>query len=111
MDPKADAVVVSNHGGRQIKGEMGLLDALPAVVAAVEKDFPVLFDSGIRRGQNVFKAIALGARAVLVGRPWVYGLGLAGLENLIADLYFTLTLSGHNEPSTVKPDCLQRVIP
>ena len=64
-----DGLVVSNHGGRQIDGEIASLDALPAVVDAVGKKIPVLFDSGVRGGADVFKALALGARAVLLGRP------------------------------------------
>ena len=108
-----DAVVVSNHGGRQVDGAIGALDALPGVVAAVGERVEVLFDSGVRSGADVVKALALGARAVLVGRPWVYGLGLAGmpgvrhvLRSLLADLELTLALSGHRSPAELGPDCL-----
>jgi isopentenyl diphosphate isomerase/L-lactate dehydrogenase-like FMN-dependent dehydrogenase len=74
----ADGVVVSNHGGRQLDFSIASLDALPGVVAAVGNRLEVLFDSGIRRGSDVIKALALGARAVMVGRPYVYGLAVAG---------------------------------
>ena len=77
-DLGVDGVIVSNHGGRQIDGAIGALDALPGVVAAVGDDLTVLFDSGIRCGADIFKALALGARAVCLGRPYVHGLALAG---------------------------------
>ncbi|MDN2566761.1 alpha-hydroxy-acid oxidizing protein [Aquibium sp. A9E412] len=95
-----DGLVVSNHGGRQVDGEIAALDALPAVVAAAG-DLPVLFDSGIRSGADIAKALALGARAVLVGRPYVHGLAIAGetgvrevIRNLVAELDLTLALCG-----------------
>jgi lactate 2-monooxygenase len=96
-----DGVIVSNHGGRQIDGAIAALDALDAVTQAVGSRIPVLFDSGIRGGADVFKALALGARAVLVGRPYAYGLAVAGeagvaavLRNLIAELDLTMGLAG-----------------
>ncbi|MDS0475576.1 alpha-hydroxy-acid oxidizing protein [Natrinema sp. 1APR25-10V2] len=102
-----DGMVVSNHGGRQVDGAIPALDALPEVVDAVDdvtdpdEDVPVLFDSGIRRGSDVVRAIALGADAVLLGRPYALGLGIGGedgvravLENLLADLDLTVGLSG-----------------
>ncbi len=73
-----DGIIVTNHGGRQIDGEIGALDALPAVAEALNGRIPVLFDSGIRGGADVFKALALGATAVCLGRPYVYGLAIAG---------------------------------
>jgi isopentenyl diphosphate isomerase/L-lactate dehydrogenase-like FMN-dependent dehydrogenase len=98
----ADGVIVSNHGGRQVDGAVAALDALPGVVDAVQGRVPVLFDSGIRRGADAFKAIALGAKAVLLGRPYLYGMALAGeegvrevLENFLAELDLTLALTGH----------------
>jgi isopentenyl diphosphate isomerase/L-lactate dehydrogenase-like FMN-dependent dehydrogenase len=101
VDCGADGVIVSNHGGRQLDGAIASLDALPGVVAAVGNRADVLFDSGIRRGSDVFKALALGARCVLLGRPYCYGLALGGehgvrdvLVNLIADLDLTLGLAG-----------------
>ena len=70
--------MVSNHGGRQVDGAIATLDALPAVAEAVGGRIPILLDSGIRGGADAFKALALGATAVLIGRPYVYGLALAG---------------------------------
>ena len=103
-----DGVVVSNHGGRQVAGGVGAADALPGVVRAVGERLTVLFDSGVRTGDDVFKALALGARAVLVGRPYVYGLALDGgpgvehvIRCLLAELDLTLALAGHSGPGTV----------
>ncbi len=96
-----DGIVVSNHGGRQVDGAIGAVDALPGVVDAVAGRVPVLFDSGVRCGADAFKALALGARAVLIGRPYAYGLAIAGEQgvrdvtrNLVADLDLTLGLAG-----------------
>ncbi len=106
LDHGVDALVVSNHGGRQVDGARAALDCLPDVVAAVDGRAPVLLDSGIRCGPDVLIALALGAHAVLLGRPWVYGLGLAGqrgvahvLRVLLADLDLTLALAGYASPS------------
>src|SRR5208282_2973786 len=73
-----DGIIVSNHGGRQLDGSIGALDALPAIAEAVGSQLAVLFDSGIRGGADILKALALGARAVMIGRPYVYGLALGG---------------------------------
>jgi isopentenyl diphosphate isomerase/L-lactate dehydrogenase-like FMN-dependent dehydrogenase len=96
-----DGIVVSNHGGRQLDGALGAVEALPVVVDAVAERVPVLFDSGVRCGADAFKALALGARAVLIGRPYAYGLAIAGeqgvrdvIRNLVADLDLTLGLAG-----------------
>jgi len=96
-----DGLIVSNHGGRQIDGEIAALDALPAVAEAVNGKIPVLFDSGIRGGADVFKALALGATAVCLGRPYVHGLAVAGqhgveevIANVLAELDLTLGLAG-----------------
>ena len=78
VDAGVDAVIVSNHGGRQLDGAIASLDALPGVVAAVDGRIPVLVDGGLRRGADVVKALALGARAALVGRPQLWGLSVAG---------------------------------
>jgi isopentenyl diphosphate isomerase/L-lactate dehydrogenase-like FMN-dependent dehydrogenase len=111
----ADGIIVSNHGGRQLDGAIGSLDALPAIVAAVGARVPVLFDSGIRSGSDILVALALGATAVLIGRPWVYGLAIGGaagaeavLRNLVAELDLNLGLSGHRSISELTPDILFR---
>jgi isopentenyl diphosphate isomerase/L-lactate dehydrogenase-like FMN-dependent dehydrogenase len=111
-----DGIVVSNHGGRQVDGAIGSLDALPGVVEAVAGRVPVLFDSGVRGGADAFKALALGATAVLVGRPYVYGLALGGevgardvIRNLVADFDLTMALSGSRSVSEIGPQCLQLV--
>jgi isopentenyl diphosphate isomerase/L-lactate dehydrogenase-like FMN-dependent dehydrogenase len=108
-----DGIVVSNHGGRQVDGAIGSLEALPAIVDAVPDDFPVLLDSGIRSPADAFKAIALGARAVLLGRPYVWALALGGedgvatyLKGFLAELDLTLALSGYNSFDEVGPDAL-----
>jgi lactate 2-monooxygenase len=108
-----DAVIVSNHGGRQVDGAIATLEALPAVVAAVDGRIPVLLDSGVRGGADVFKALALGARAVLIGRPYVYGLAIAGrtgarevIENLAADFDLTMGLAGCRAVSEIGPDAV-----
>lgn len=86
VDAGVDAIVVSNHGGRQVDGAIGSADALAEIAPRVGDRIDVLFDSGIRSGADAFKAIALGARAVLVGRPYVYGLSLAGAEGVVATM-------------------------
>jgi L-lactate dehydrogenase (cytochrome) len=84
-----DGLVVSNHGGRQLDGAPASLEALPAIADAVGERVEVLFDGGIRRGADVVKALALGARAVMIGRPYLYGLaadGQAGVEHALTIL-------------------------
>lgn len=109
-----DGVIVSNHGGRQVDGAVAALDALPQVVGAAGK-MAVLFDSGIRTGADVVKALALGAKAVLLGRPYVYGLALEGeagvravLRALLAELDLTMALSGVSRLDQLSADLLQR---
>jgi L-lactate dehydrogenase (cytochrome) len=101
IDAGADAVVVSNHGGRQLDGVPGSLRALPEVVEAVSGRLEVMMDGGIRRGSDIVKALSLGARAVLIGRAYAWGLGAAGgpgvaraIEILTADLVRTMRLLG-----------------
>ena len=76
-----DGVVVSNHGGRQVDGAIGTMDALPEVLEAVRGQIPVVLDSGVRSGADVFRALALGAAAVGLGRPYVWGLAAGGEED------------------------------
>jgi isopentenyl diphosphate isomerase/L-lactate dehydrogenase-like FMN-dependent dehydrogenase len=110
-----DGVIVSNHGGRQVDGAIGALDALPGVVDAVKGRIPVLFDSGVRHGADAFKALALGARAVLLGRLYVYGLAVAGeqgvrevVQNFLADFDLTMALSGYRSVGELDPTALVR---
>jgi lactate 2-monooxygenase len=115
VDSGMDGVVVSNHGGRQVDGAIASLDALPAVVSAVGDQTTILFDSGIRTGTDVVKALCLGARAVMVARPYAYGLALAGqdgvrhvLRCLQAELEIAMALSGTSTPADLSPDLLAR---
>ena len=115
VDEGMDGIIVSNHGGRQVDGAIATLDALPGVVQAVDGRVPVLMDSGVRGGADVFKALALGARAVCVGRPYVYGLALAGaagvsevIRNLLADFELTMGLSGCRSLAGITPESLVR---
>jgi lactate 2-monooxygenase len=110
-----DGLIVSNHGGRQVDGAIASLDALPAIVEAVAGELAVLLDSGVRTGSDVIKAIALGAEAVLLGRPYLWGLALEGqtgvetvLRMLFAELDLTLALSGYKTPSELEPGALAR---
>jgi len=116
VDGGAAGVIVSNHGGRQVDGAIAALDALGPVAAAVGDRATVLLDSGIRCGADVLIALALGADAVLYGRPWVYGLGLAGAEGvrhalriLLADLDVTMGLAGFGSVAEVDSSALRSV--
>jgi isopentenyl diphosphate isomerase/L-lactate dehydrogenase-like FMN-dependent dehydrogenase len=115
VDAGVDGVLVSNHGGRQVDGSIGALDALPSIRAAVPGGLALLFDSGVRSGADVFKALALGADAVCIGRPYVWGLALdgqAGVEHvlrcLLAELDLTLALSGYTTLAQVTGEALVR---
>jgi len=115
LDAGAAGIIVSNHGGRQVDGAIPALDALPGIVAAVAGRAPVLFDSGIRRGADIFRAVALGAQATLLGRPYMWGLALGGeagvrdvILNTLADFDLTLALSGHTSCAQLSPDVLRR---
>jgi lactate 2-monooxygenase len=108
-----DGIVVSNHGGRQVDGAIGSLDALPAIAEAVGEDLVILFDSGVRSGSDVIKALALGADAVCIGRPYVWGLALDGqagvetvLKMILAELDLTLALCGYTQPDQLGPEAL-----
>ncbi|WP_338072582.1 alpha-hydroxy-acid oxidizing protein [Halopolyspora algeriensis] len=112
-DEGMDGIVVSNHGGRQVDGAVAALDALPEVVDAVGGELAVLFDSGVRTGADVVKALALGADSVLIGRTYAYGLASGGEEGvthvlrcLLAELDLTVALSGHRSPDELGPDLL-----
>lgn len=115
LDHGVDGILVSNHGGRQVDGAIATLEALPGVLEAVAGRLPVLLDSGIRRGADAVKALALGARAVLLGRPYIYGLAVAGedgvrevVENFAADFDLTMALSGYTRVSELSPEALVR---
>jgi len=108
-----DGVVVSNHGGRQVDGAIGSLDALPAIAEAAGEDLAILFDSGIRGGADAIKALALGADAVCLGRPYVWGLALEGqagveavLKMVLAELDLTMALCGLTRPEEIGPELL-----
>ena len=110
-----DGLIVSNHGGRQVDGAIGALDTLPMIREAVGSDLAVLVDSGIRTGSDIFKALALGADAVCLGRPFVWGLALdgrAGVEQvlrcLLAEFDLTLALSGYTDISQLDQSSLTR---
>jgi isopentenyl diphosphate isomerase/L-lactate dehydrogenase-like FMN-dependent dehydrogenase len=114
-DAGMDGIIVSNHGGRQVDGAIGALDALPAIANAVGDRIEVLFDSGIRTGADVLKALALGAKAVLLGRPYIWGLAHGGEEGVrhvvrgvLADFDLTAGLSGHRSLAELTPDSLAR---
>ena len=109
----ADALVVSNHGGRQLDGAPSTIAALPAIVEAVGSDIEVWLDSGIRSGQDVLKAVALGARGTMIGRPFLYGLGALGeqgvttcLEILYKEMDVTMAFCGHRDVRDVTKDIL-----
>ena len=105
----ADAIWVSNHGGRQLDGAPGAFEMLPAIAARVNKRVPIIFDSGVRRGQHIFKAIASGADVVAIGRPVIYGLALGGWRGVVdvfdwlkKDLRRVMTLAGAQNIEEIK---------
>jgi isopentenyl diphosphate isomerase/L-lactate dehydrogenase-like FMN-dependent dehydrogenase len=115
VDRGVDGIIVSNHGGRQVDGAIGTLDALPEVNGAVDGRVPILLDSGVRRGADVLKAIALGASAVLIGRPYAYALATAGepgvrhlIRTLMADIDITLALSGRTSVEELDRSLIER---
>ena len=94
-----EGIIVSNHGGRQLDGAIGSLDVLPEIAEAVGSHITVLFDSGIRTGADIVKALSLGARAVFVGRPWVWGLaidGKDGVKEVMRGILAVCSLAGHS---------------
>ncbi|MGN6326118.1 alpha-hydroxy-acid oxidizing protein [Pseudolysinimonas sp.] len=114
LDAGMDGVWVSNHAGRQVDGAVGSLDALPRVADAVAGRAPIVFDSGVRTGADVLRALALGADAVAVAHPWIYGMAIAGeagareaLRNLLAEFDLALGLSGHASVAGLDRDALE----
>lgn len=110
-----DGIIVSNHGGRQLDGAMAPLLALPAIKAVVPVDFPVMIDGGFRRGTDVLKAVALGARLVFMGRPFLYGAAVAGqsgasrvIEILRAEIQRNLALMGIADVLRLQHDAIER---
>ena len=114
VDFGMNGIIVSNHGGRQVDGSISTIDALPGVVQSVRGQIPVLMDGGVRGGADMLKALALGAKAVCIGRPYVYGLTLAGTEgvravvkNLMTDFYLTMGLAGCSRVSEITKDIVR----
>jgi len=113
LDCGMDGIIVSNHGGRQVDGAIATLDALPAVAEAVQDKVPILFDSGVRYGSDAVKALALGAKAVLLARLFLWGLAVAGeqgvrdaVANFMADFELTMGLSGVRSCGELTPEML-----
>ena len=115
IDGGVDGIYCSNHGGRQANGGLAALDLLPDVVAAAGK-VPVLFDSGVRTGVDAIKALAMGAAAVGIGRPYAYGLAVGGVAGIVhvlrcllaeADLY--MAVDGYPRIAELRPEMLRRV--
>ena len=111
-----DGIYCSNHGGRQANGGLAALDCLPGVVAAAG-GLPVFFDSGIRSGSDVVKALALGATAVGIGRPYAYGLALGGVEGLVhvlrsilAEADLLMAVDGYPTRADLTPAALRRTV-
>jgi isopentenyl diphosphate isomerase/L-lactate dehydrogenase-like FMN-dependent dehydrogenase len=116
VDEGIDGIVVSNHGGRQVDGSVATFEALPGIAEVVGGRIPILLDSGIRGGADAFKALALGATAVLIGRPYVYGLAAGGesgvrevIQNLVAEFDLTMGLAGYTSVAEIGPESLKRV--
>jgi len=115
QDTGADALVVSNHGGRQLDGAMSSIAALPAIVEAVGDRIEVLFDGGVRSGQDVLKALALGARGCMIGKAWLYGLAAGGeagvltaLDIMRRELDVSMALTGTRNVRDISPSVLAR---
>jgi 4-hydroxymandelate oxidase len=113
IEAGARGIIVSNHGGRQLDYSIATLDALPEVVEAAAGEVPVLMDGGVRRGTDVLKAVALGAKAVMIGRPYLWALAIAGqagverlLQQLQVEVATSMSLLGCRSLSDVSPDLL-----
>jgi lactate 2-monooxygenase len=110
-----NGLIVSNHGGRQVDGAIAAIEALPGIVEAVQGQIPVLLDSGIRSGSDMFKALALGAKAVCIGRPYVYGLAVGGsngvqavIDQLLADFELNMRIAGCSSVTALHPQYLKQ---
>jgi isopentenyl diphosphate isomerase/L-lactate dehydrogenase-like FMN-dependent dehydrogenase len=110
LDLGCNGVIISNHGGRQLEGAPATIDVLPEIAAAVGAQMEVMLDGGVRRGGDVIKALALGAKAVLIGRPYVWGLAIGGedgvthmLEMLRAEVKRSLQLMGCSSVHELDP--------
>lgn len=115
IDFGMNGIIISNHGGRQTDGSIATLEALPKIAEVVQNKIPILLDSGIRGGADVVKALALGAKAVCIGRPYVYGLALAGeqgvyevLRNILSEFELTMALAGVKNVSEIHAGMLMR---
>jgi lactate 2-monooxygenase len=114
LDYGMDGIFVSNHGGRQVDGSVSTFEMLPSIAKTVGGKVPILIDSGVRTGADVFKALAAGATGVCIGRPYVYGLAVAGqigvqtvLQNLLADFELTMALAGCKSISEIDSSYLK----
>ncbi|MBA4854047.1 lactate 2-monooxygenase [Emticicia sp. BO119] len=113
LDYGMDGIFISNHGGRQVDGSVSSFEVLPTIAKIVKGKIPIIIDSGIRSGADVFKALAMGATAVSIGRPYVYGLALGGergvyevLRNFMSDFELTMGLSGCATVAEITSDCV-----
>lgn len=111
-----EGIVVSNHAGRQVDGAVGSLEVLPEIVRAVGGKMTICFDSGVRCGSDVFKALALGADLVMVGRMWIYGLSIQGeegvrhvMKSLLAEFDILMNVSGYNSIQDIKRDAVRHI--
>lgn len=116
LEHGVDGIIVSNHGGRQLDGAVATLDALPSISESIQGKIPIIMDSGIRRGADILKAIALGATAVLVGRPYAYALAVAGqsgveevIKHLMAETELQLAISGRSRIEEVDQSLIMKV--
>jgi lactate 2-monooxygenase len=115
IDLGVDGIIVSNHGGRQVDGSIAAFEALPGVAEVVGDQLPILMDSGIRSGADVFKALAMGASAVCIGRPYVYALALGGeagvkalLQHFLSELELTMGLTGCSKVQEINKEMIKR---
>ncbi|USG64391.1 alpha-hydroxy-acid oxidizing protein [Brevibacillus ruminantium] len=116
LEHGVDGIIVSNHGGRQLDGAVATLDSLPSICEAIQGKIPIILDSGIRRGADILKAIALGASAVLIGRPYAYALAVAGetgveevIRHLVAETELQLAISGRSSIQEVDQSLIIKV--